>query len=68
MRIGILQCDHVKSKLQPKFGNYPEMFAKIFWAIDPTIQFEKYEVQFDQYPKEINDYKDEWINEWLNAS
>ena len=19
-------------------------------------------------PKEINDYKDEWINEWLNAS
>ena len=34
------------------------MFTKIFWAIDPTIQFEKYEVQFDQYPKEINGLED----------
>ena len=31
------------------------MFAKIFWAIDPTIKFETYEVQFDHYPKKIND-------------
>ena len=35
MRIGILQCDHVKSKLQPKFGNYPEMFATMIHAQNP---------------------------------
>ena len=35
MRIGILQCDHVKSNLQPKFGNYPEMFATMIHAQNP---------------------------------
>ena len=35
MRIGILQCDHVKSELQPKFGNYPEMFATMIHAQNP---------------------------------
>jgi GMP synthase (glutamine-hydrolysing) len=32
MRIGILQCDHVRSDLQPKFGNYPQMFATMIHA------------------------------------
>ena len=55
MKIGILNADTVELPGASEFGQYPEMFAKIFWAIDETIQFEKYEVQFDQYPKEIND-------------
>ena len=35
MKIGILQCDHVRSELQPKFGNYPEMFATMIHAQNP---------------------------------
>jgi GMP synthase-like glutamine amidotransferase len=35
MKIGILQCDHVRSELQPKFGNYPEMFATMIHSQNP---------------------------------
>ena len=55
MKIGILNADTVELPGASAFGQYPEMFSKIFWAIDPTIQFETYEVQFDHYPKKIND-------------
>ena len=51
MKIGILNADTVELPGASSFGQYPEMFSKIFWAIDPTIQFETYEVQFDDYPK-----------------
>ena len=39
MKIGILNADTVELPGASKFGLYPEMFAKIFLAIDPTIQF-----------------------------
>ena len=44
MKIGILNADTVELPGASAFGQYPEMFSKIFWAIDPTIQFETYEV------------------------
>tara|TARA_B100000214_G_C23905558_1_gene598679 strand:+ start:35 stop:736 length:702 start_codon:yes stop_codon:yes gene_type:complete len=55
MKIGILNADTVELPGATEFGQYPEMFSKIFLAIDPTIRFETYEVQFDHYPKEINE-------------
>ena len=35
MRIGILQCDHVNTELQPKFGDYPQMFATMIHNQNP---------------------------------
>tara|TARA_B100000614_G_scaffold242338_1_gene244238 strand:- start:595 stop:1296 length:702 start_codon:yes stop_codon:yes gene_type:complete len=55
MKIGILNADTVELPGASSFGQYPEMFSRIFWAVDPTIQFETYEVQFDHYPKKIDD-------------
>ena len=36
-------------------ANIQKCLQKFFLGNRSTIQFEKYEVQFDQYPKEIND-------------
>ena len=55
MKIGILNSDTVQIDGAEKFGQYPEMFSKVFWAVDPKIQFKTYEVQFGEYPPNINE-------------
>ena len=55
MKIGILNSDTIELSGASAFGQYPEMFAKIFWAVDPSIEFKTYEVQFDDYPFDIHD-------------
>ena len=55
MKIGILNSDTVQIDDASDFGQYPEMFSKIFWSIDPNIQFKTYEVQFGDYPRNINE-------------
>ena len=54
MRIGILQCDHVKSELQPKFGNYPEMFATMIHAQNPQHQLLNFAACDDELPDQTN--------------
>jgi len=55
MKIGILNSDTVQIDGAMEFGQYPEMFSKVFWGVDPNIQFKTYEVQFDNYPSDINE-------------
>ena len=55
MKIGILNSDTVQIDGAEEFGQYPEMFSKVFWAVDPKIQFKTYEVQFGEYPPNINE-------------
>ena len=55
MKIGILNSDTVQIDGASDFGQYPEMFSKIFWSVDPNIQFKTYEVQFGDYPRNINE-------------
>jgi hypothetical protein len=55
MKIGILNSDTVLIDGASAFGQYPEMFSKIFWSVDPNIQFQTYEVQFGDYPRDINE-------------
>ena len=55
MKIGILNSDTVKIDGAAEFGQYPEMFSKVFWAVEPKIQFKTYEVQFGEYPQNINE-------------
>ncbi|SFH26803.1 type 1 glutamine amidotransferase [Modicisalibacter xianhensis] len=39
MRIGLLQCDDVAEELQPRHGNYPDMFERLMTSADPTLSF-----------------------------
>ena len=43
MKIGILNSDKVELSGASAFGQYPEMFAKIFWTLDASIEFKTYE-------------------------
>ena len=51
MKIGILQCDSTMVQFRAEHGNYPEMFISLFKSIDPEMDFNKYDVQLDQYPQ-----------------
>ena len=55
MKIGILNSDTVELSGASAFGQYPDMFAKVFWALDASIEFKTYEVQFENYPLNIDD-------------
>ena len=37
MKIGILNSDTVQIEGAEEFGQYPEMFSKIFWSVDPNL-------------------------------
>tara|TARA_B100001250_G_C19751828_1_gene768096 strand:- start:436 stop:1158 length:723 start_codon:yes stop_codon:yes gene_type:complete len=55
MKIGILQCDSTNLEFRSEHGNYPEMFISIFESVDRSLEFEVYDVQLNQYPKEIEE-------------
>lgn len=54
MRIGILQCDDVRSSLSTEFGEYPEMIAKQLATIDETFTFQTYKAHRGQLPDEVD--------------
>ena len=56
MKAAILQCDNVLTKFQPKFGDYPEMVAKMFSGIDLPLSFDTFDCQQGQFPTDINEY------------
>lgn len=55
MKIGVLKTDDVREELVGEFGEYPEMFAELLRAQDPTLEFETYEVQRGHYPQDIDE-------------
>lgn len=55
MKIGILQCDHVREELQPAFGDYPPMIAELFAKVAPAWRFETFRVQSFEYPRNLAD-------------
>lgn len=50
MRIGILQCDSVRPELQPRFGDYPDMFMSLLTTERVQPQFEVYDLTRDCFP------------------
>ena len=50
MRIGILQCDDVLERFQPRFGNYPAMFQALLSSVDAGLEFEVYRAHQGQLP------------------
>lgn len=55
MRIGILQCDDVRSSLSVEFGEYPSMIADQLAIADETFEFHTYRVHEGVLPDCIHD-------------
>ncbi|QJQ95954.1 MULTISPECIES: gamma-glutamyl-gamma-aminobutyrate hydrolase family protein [Halomonadaceae] len=62
MRIGILQCDDVAPELRGEHGNYPEMFERLFGALDPTLTFRVWRCQDGELPDDI-----EAVDAWMTT-
>lgn len=60
LRVGILQCDAVADDLQPRFGDYPDMFRALLGTGDPPIAFAVYDLTRGQFPASIDDC-DAWL-------
>ena len=55
MKLGILQCDHVREELQPTFGDYPQMIASLFAKVAPACRFKTFQVQSFEYPQNLDE-------------
>ena len=55
MRVGILLTDHVMDELQVRHGDMPDFYKFIFNEIDPTISLEIFDVNKNEYPKDIHE-------------
>ncbi len=53
MRLGILQCDSVDTRLQPEFGDYPDMYRRLLTTdVDhPQPTFRVYNLTAGQFPE-----------------
>ncbi len=55
MRIGILQCDSVRSTLSETYGEYPEMIESAFSAADDSLEFATYPSYLGVLPDAIEE-------------
>jgi len=54
-RLGFLLCDHAFEALEPRYGDYPEMFAQAFSTISDTIDWRVYDVTRGELPAAVGD-------------
>ena len=55
MKIGILKCDSTNEKFRKEHGDYPDMFISLFQSVEPTLEFETYDVILGEYPKKLQE-------------
>jgi len=55
MKVGILICDHVMEKLQPKFGDYPQMFNDLLHRLDEPLEVQYYSAIEQELPVDIDE-------------
>ncbi|MDZ7829628.1 MAG: GMP synthase [Halofilum sp. (in: g-proteobacteria)] len=60
MRIGILQCDSVRPELQPRFGDYPDMFMSLLTTERVQPEFRVYDLTRDRFPASLDEC-DAWL-------
>lgn len=51
MKAGLFICDHVNESLRETFGDYPDMFARLF----PELEWTCYDVVNGEFPKDLNE-------------
>lgn len=56
MKIGILQCDQVIDDLLPTFGDYPQMFMRLFHRIHFECQYSIFDATKTQLPNHQNGF------------
>lgn len=62
MRMGLLQCDDVAPELRERHGNYPEMFARLFVAVDPSLTWRVWRCHDGEIPDDI-----EAVDAWMTT-
>lgn len=60
MHLGILQCDSVRTELQPAFGDYPDMFRTLLTTETLAPAFRVYDLTHDVFPASL-DQCDAWL-------
>lgn len=60
MKIGILAAGITPDVLQANYPTYADMFAQQLSGIDPTLEFEIYDVRLDEFPQSTADC-DGWL-------
>ncbi len=50
MKIGLLECDHVREDLLPIAGDYREMFADLFRRHAPQLELVNFDVRNGEFP------------------
>ena len=57
MKIAILQTDHIpKHRREVAGGNYPEMFANLFFKLSLIVDLDVFDVTEEEYPTSYNCY------------
>lgn len=54
MKIGILQCDHVREEFALQHGQYPEMFSSLLSQADPNLTFTTYNIECMDLPPHVD--------------
>jgi GMP synthase-like glutamine amidotransferase len=54
VKIGILKTDAVRDEWVARFGEYPDMFARLLGERDSTLEFTVYDVRHGEYPEDID--------------
>lgn len=56
MKIAILQTDTVRPEFAGTFGQYPEMFARLLREVEPTLEWDSFDVEHFEYPPTLDGY------------
>jgi GMP synthase-like glutamine amidotransferase len=54
-RLGLLLCDHAMPHLEPRFGDYPEMFAAAFADVSAALDWQVYDVTAHELPRALGE-------------
>ena len=60
MRLGILQCDSVRPELQPRFGDYPDMFRALLTTERVQPDYAVYDLTRNRFPASADEC-DAWL-------
>lgn len=55
MKVGLLECDHVREELQHFAGDYRNMFPALFLQVAPNWEFVFYDVCNGQFPESVDE-------------
>ncbi|MGE0883234.1 MAG: amidotransferase [Blastocatellales bacterium] len=54
MKIGLLECDHVREDLLPIAGDYRQMFADLFARHAPQLELVNFDVRNGEFPASVD--------------